>query len=334
MADRELPHPDLTGTDLTGKDLPDRRILFVHAHPDDETINNGATMARYAAGGAHVTLVTCTRGEQGEVIPEQLRHLSAEQEDRLGDHRVGELAEAMVALGVTDHRFLDAAGTRADGSAVHYRDSGMTFDENHQITLPADARPDAFARADLDEAAGLLADVIVELRPQVVVTYEPGGGYGHPDHVQAHRVTMHAVELAAQRGAGDGFSDDGASGWQVPKVYWIVVPETLMKLALEAMAGSPDNPFEAWSSGPLPSMVVPDELVTSAIDGSAYLDRKTAALRAHATQIAVDGPFFALSNGIGAPLASTEFYRLVQGVAAGPRDDAGRETDLFAGTVA
>ena len=319
---------------MTDRSLPDRRILFVHAHPDDETINNGATMARYAADGAHVTLVTCTRGEQGEVIPQELQHLAAEQEDRLGEHRVGELAEAMAALGVTDHRFLDAGGTRPDGSPVHYRDSGMTFDENRQITLPADARPDAFARADLDEAAGLLANVIVELRPQAVVTYEPGGGYGHPDHVQAHRVTMRAVELAAGRGAGDGFSDDGGSGWRVPKVYWIVVPQTLMKLALEAMAGSPDNPFEAWSAGPLPSMVVPDELVTSAIDGAAFLSQKTAALRAHATQIAVDGPFFALSNGIGAPMASMEFYRLVQGTPAGARDDAGRETDLFAGTVA
>jgi N-acetyl-1-D-myo-inositol-2-amino-2-deoxy-alpha-D-glucopyranoside deacetylase len=316
-------------TESAPPDLPERRILFVHAHPDDETINNGATMARYVSEGAHVTLVTCTRGEQGEVIPEELRHLSADQEDRLGEHRGGELAAAMAALGVTDHRFLDAGATRPDGSRVHYRDSGMTLDGDRRIVLPTDARADAFARADVDEAAGHLAAVIAQVRPQVVVTYEPGGGYGHPDHVQAHRVTMRAVELAAQRPAGDG-----SPGWQVPKLYWVVVPEALMKRAIEAMAGSPDNPFEAWSQGPMPSMVVPDDLVTSVVDGTGFLGRKTDALRAHATQIAVDGPFFALSNGIGAPLASMEFYRLVHGTPSGQRDEDGRETDLFAGTSA
>ena len=119
-------------------DLPGRRLLLVHAHPDDESINNGATMAKYAAEGAHVTLVTCTLGEEGEVIPPDLAHLAPDRDDALGPHRIGELAAAMTELGVTDHRFLGGPG--------RYRDSGM-------MGLPQNDRPGGFWRADVDEAA-------------------------------------------------------------------------------------------------------------------------------------------------------------------------------------
>jgi N-acetyl-1-D-myo-inositol-2-amino-2-deoxy-alpha-D-glucopyranoside deacetylase len=309
----------------------DRRILFVHAHPDDETINHGASMARYAAEGAHVTLVTCTRGEEGEVIPAELSHLASDRDDALGDHRVGELADAMSALGVHDHRFLDRCG--ADGGrADRYHDSGMAWGPDGSAVPAPDPRPGAFAHADLDEAAGRLADVIREVRPQVLATYDPGGGYGHPDHVQAHRVAMRAVELAVAPGTS---GEPGAPGWDVPKVYWAAVPESLMRSMLRRLDETGENPFEGWSAdGPLPSMVAPDDAVTSAVDGSAYVEAKTAAMRAHATQINVEGPFFALSNGVGQPLAGYEFYRLVKGEPAGPRDADGREADLFAGTGA
>src|SRR5664279_2117914 len=190
----------------------DRRMLLVHAHPDDETINNGATMARYAAEGVHVTLITCTRGEMGEVIPSELAHLAAEQQDTLGEHRVGELAAAMAALGVTDHRFLDEV--TGPFRPVHYRDSGMAWGPDGTAVAAPDTRPGAFALADVEDAAARLAAVIRQVRPQVVVTYEPGGGYGHPDHVQAHRVTMRAVEQAERPGPGD-------DAWQVPKLYWV-----------------------------------------------------------------------------------------------------------------
>jgi len=155
-----------------------RRLVLVHAHPDDETIANGATMATYAAAGVHVTLVTCTRGEEGEVLVPDLAHLAADRDDDLGAHRVGELATAMQALRVSDHRFLGGAG--------RWRDSGM-------MGLASNERPDCFWRADLDEAAGELVAVLREVRPQVLVTYDPQGGYGHPDHIQAHRVTCAAV---------------------------------------------------------------------------------------------------------------------------------------------
>src|SRR6478735_10321584 len=150
-----------------------RRVLFVHAHPDDECIGNGATMAQYAAQGVHVTLVTCTRGEEGEVLVPDLANLAADQDDELGAHRETELSAAMAELGVADHRFLGGAG--------RYRDSGM-------MGLPTNDRPECFWQADVDEAASHLVAVIREVRPLVLATYNDNGGYGHPDHIQTHRV--------------------------------------------------------------------------------------------------------------------------------------------------
>lgn len=311
----------------------DRRLLLVHAHPDDETINTGVTMARYAAEGARVTLVTCTRGELGEIIPLDLAHLAADRDDRLGEHRVGELAAAMALLGVADHRFLDEVpagegdGDGRDGvPPVRFRDSGMAWGEGHRAVPAPDTGPDAFALADLDDAAARLAAVVREVRPQVVVTYEPGGGYGHPDHVQAHRVTMRAVDLAAGHGPG-------GPAWEVPKVYWIVMPERAARDAMAALGEGGTNPFEAGPGpdGPLPSMFVADELVTTVVDAAEFGPAKAAAMRAHETQIEVDGNFFALSDGVGQPLVPVEFYQLVRGGTGGPRDASGRETDLFGG---
>ncbi len=300
------------------------RLLLVHAHPDDETINNGATMARYVDAGARVTLVTCTRGEQGEILVPELSHLAADADDALGPYRETELAAAMAVLGVRDHRFLGEAGHGRP--AVRYRDSGMAYAEDGSVIAVPDPRTEAFALADVDEAAERLADLVRQLRPQVVVSYEPGGGYGHPDHVQTHRVAMRAVELAA-----DG---PGAGGppWPVPKVYWVVMPESLVRRARQDLAAAGDGaPGGGWADGPLPSMVVPDDQVTTVVDGSRWVARKAAAMRAHATQITVDEPYFALSNGLRQPLVGREYYRLVQGTACGPWDADGRETDLFAG---
>ncbi|RJK98401.1 N-acetyl-1-D-myo-inositol-2-amino-2-deoxy-alpha-D-glucopyranoside deacetylase [Vallicoccus soli] len=289
-----------------------RRLLLVHAHPDDETIGTGATMATYAARGAHVTLVTCTLGEEGEVLVPELAHLAADREDGLGQHRIGELAAAMEALGVTDHRFLGGPG--------RYRDSGM-------MGLPTNERPDCFWQADLDEAAMLLVAVVREVRPQVLVTYDEDGGYGHPDHIQAHRVAMRAVELAAQEGVGEG------EPWQVEKVYWSAQPESQVRDSLRRLAEA-GTPFEGMDpDGELPSFVVPDEAVTTVVDGSAQVDAKVAAMRAHATQIAVDGPFFALSNNLGNGVWGIEHYRIVRGHAVPGPGPHGWEEDLFAGVL-
>ncbi|NUP41476.1 MAG: N-acetyl-1-D-myo-inositol-2-amino-2-deoxy-alpha-D-glucopyranoside deacetylase [Streptomyces sp.] len=283
---------------------PARRLLLVHAHPDDETINNGATMAKYAAEGALVTLVTCTLGEEGEVIPPELAHLAADRDDTLGEHRVGELAAAMAELGVTDHRFLGGPG--------RYRDSGMMGVAQNEV-------PGCFWQADLDEAAGHLAEVIMDVRPQALVTYDDNGGYGHPDHIQAHRVAMRGYELAAEQ------------GHRVDRVFEICTPRSVVEdgFARLAAAGR-DFPFPGIATADDVPGVVDDEQVTVAVDGTAYADRKTAAMRAHATQISVDGPFFALSNDLGQPFFSTEFYRQVRGDEIPPAADGAPVADLFA----
>ena len=254
------------------------RLLLVHAHPDDESIGTGATIARYAAEGAQVTLVTCTRGELGEVIPPELAYL-ATGGDRLGEYRITELAAACAALGIGDQRFLGGPG--------RWRDSGM-------MGLPANDSPDCFWQADLATAAAELAKVIVDVRPQVVVTYDANGFYGHPDHIQAHRVTAEAIVRAARPEQGQP--------WQVAKFYATAMPRSVA---------------QAWD---LPPVYVPDDQVTTEIDGTAYLAAKTAALRAHATQIAVKGDSeggtsgagrFALADGRWQAVLGKEFYTLL-----------------------
>jgi N-acetyl-1-D-myo-inositol-2-amino-2-deoxy-alpha-D-glucopyranoside deacetylase len=290
--------------------MTDRRLLLVHAHPDDETINCGATMARYAAEGAQVTLVTCTLGEEGEILVPALEQLEAAQADQLGGYRLSELAAAMRELGVRDHRLLGGAG--------RFRDSGM-------MGTPANDHPRCFWRADLDQAARLLVEVVREVRPQVLVTYDDNGGYGHPDHIQAHRVAMRAVELAA-----DPHVDVAGEPWQVAKIYWCTMPRSVLQQGLDLMREQGSRFFDVESADDLP-FAKPDESVSAAVDGSAWGERKLAAMRAHATQIAVDGPFFALSNNIGAEAMGTEYYTLVRGEQGPGTGEHGWEDDLFAG---
>jgi N-acetyl-1-D-myo-inositol-2-amino-2-deoxy-alpha-D-glucopyranoside deacetylase len=290
-----------------------RRVLFVHAHPDDETINNGATMARYVAEGAGVTLLTCTLGEEGEVLVPALAQLAADQADQLGGYRIGELREAMAALGVTDSRFLGGAG--------RYRDSGM-------MGTPANEHPRAFWNADLDDASSHAVAVIRDIRPQVLVTYDDFGGYGHPDHIQAHRVAMRAADLAAD----PGFRPDLGPAWTISKVYWNAMPRTLLQRGIDAMAAAGDTTFfEGVSSADDLPFAVPDDVVTTEVDGGAFAQHKDAAMRAHPTQILVDGPFFALSNNLGLELAAVEHYRLVRGERGPGSGPHGWEDDLFAG---
>jgi N-acetyl-1-D-myo-inositol-2-amino-2-deoxy-alpha-D-glucopyranoside deacetylase len=272
------------------------RLLLVHAHPDDESIGTGATIARYAAEGAHVTLVTCTLGELGEVIPPDLDYLAGDG-DRLGAHRITELAAACAALGVSDQRFLGGPG--------RWRDSGM-------MGLPGNDNPACFWQADVDTAAAELAGILREVRPQVLVTYDENGFYGHPDHIQAHRVTTAAIHLAAGPGPVPGAEIEGIEPWQVAKLYATAMPRSV--------AAAEGLPF--W---------VPDNQVTTEIDGRAHLAAKTAALRAHATQVAVDGDCFALADGRWQPVLGREFYTLLAGAANPPGGHGTMERDLFAG---
>lgn len=281
---------------------PDRRLLFVHAHPDDETVGTGATLARYAGEGAGVTLVTCTLGEEGEIHVPALEGLAADQADQLGGYRLVELERACAALGITDHRFLGGAG--------RFRDSGM-------MGLPTNDHPKAFWQADLDAAAELLLEVIREVRPQVVVTYDASGGYGHPDHIQTHRVAMRAVELADAEGIGP------------QKVFWSALPRSVIEAGIQEFANSTENPFgEARSVDELP-FVVPDENIAAKIEAGSYGEQKMDAVRAHATQIPEKSWLSMIASTFGVQALGVEYYQLAPG---GPNADE-VVADLFDGVV-
>ncbi|WIX85382.1 N-acetyl-1-D-myo-inositol-2-amino-2-deoxy-alpha-D-glucopyranoside deacetylase [Amycolatopsis sp. DG1A-15b] len=273
-----------------------RRLLLVHAHPDDESITTGATIARYAAEGAEVTVVTCTLGEEGEVMPGlgELDGLRAHAADQLGGYRVTELRAACAALGVSRHRYLGGLG--------RWRDSGMAG-------TPSASHPRAFTGGSADEQAAQLAAIIDEVQPQVVVTYDAFGGYGHPDHIRAHDITMAAAPRARS----------------VERVFHTVAPRNAVSAGLAALrAGEPR--YRVPDDGELPT--TPDEEITTVLDVAAYLPAKVAALRAHATQLAVvDGevPYFALTNEIAQPILAKDCFVL----AHGPGDGAGH--DLFGG---
>lgn len=284
-----------------------RRIVFVHAHPDDETVGTGATMARYAAEGAHVTLVTCTLGEEGEIHVPELLGLAAGEADQLGGYRLLELERACAALGVTDHRFLGGAG--------RYRDSGM-------MGTPANEHARAFWGADLDPAARHLLDVIREVRPQVLVTYDDNGLYGHPDHIQAHRVGMRAVELAA------------ADGIAPAKVYWTAVPRSVLEVGMRAFAESSDNPFEGIERPEDLPFGTPDDQIAARVEAIEYAEAKRAAIRAHATQIPPTSWLNTIAGNFGTEFMGIEYYTLASGArgpGAGPHEWEG---DLFAGLPA
>lgn len=263
-------------------------------------------MAKYAAEGAQVTLVTCTLGEEGEVLLDEFAHLAADKNDALGEHRQGELAQAMGELGITDWRLLGGPG--------RFRDSGM-------IGTASNDRSDCFWRADLLEAATHLVAIIREVRPQVVVTYDDFGGYGHPDHIQAHRVTHYAVTIA--RAAS--FRPDLGEPWDVSKVYWTAFPKSVVLAGIAAVREhDPEHEFASMDPDDVP-FAVDDELVTTVIDATEYLPRKLAALRAHGTQVNLSGGFFALADNVGSQAFGMEYYRLVHG------PHVPNETDLFAG---
>jgi N-acetyl-1-D-myo-inositol-2-amino-2-deoxy-alpha-D-glucopyranoside deacetylase len=279
--------------------------MFVHAHPDDESIGTGATMAHYAARGAHVTLVTCTLGEEGEIHLPALAQLSADQADQLGGYRIGELDAACAALGVADHRFLGGAGK--------YRDSGM-------MDTPANKHPRAFWGADLDSAAGHLLDVIREVNPQVLVTYDENGFYGHPDHIQAHRVAMRAAELAGDAGPA--------------KIYWSATPRSVLEAGFTAFAGSSDNPFAGVERVEDLPFGTSDEQIAARMDAHEHADRKVAALRAHASQIPPNSWLYTIASNFGSEFMGVEHYRLVKGEKGPGTGPYGWEDDLFAGLLA
>ena len=259
----------------------------MHAHPDDETLVTGGTIARYAAEpDTAVTLVTCTLGEQGEVIPEELAELAPERGDQLGGYRAGELAGACAALGVHDHRYLGGIG--------RWRDSGMAL-AGHGVraATPERLHPRALAQPGaFDEQVDQLVAVMEDVRPQVVVTYAADGGYGHPDHVRAHEIAAAAVRRVPAR------------------LFYTVVGRSTLDAGLARLAGRNGLPFRMPEPDELPS--VPDKEIAVRLDVGTQRAARVAALRAHATQVAVwsDGEVtaFAVSNFVAQPLLDVEEF--------------------------
>jgi N-acetyl-1-D-myo-inositol-2-amino-2-deoxy-alpha-D-glucopyranoside deacetylase len=282
--------------------LPARRLLLVHAHPDDEVIGTGATMAHYVADGAHVTLVTCTLGEEGEIHVPELAQLAAAESDQLGGYRIVELERACAALGVTDHRFLGGAG--------HYRDSGM-------MGLATNDHPRAFWQADLKEAAGLLLKIMQEVRPQVMITYDDHGFYGHPDHIQAHRVAMRAAELAG---------DDGPA-----KIYFTAMPRSVLEGGMEVFRGLDDNPFADVAKVEDLPFGTPDEEIAARVDATDRYEQKIAAMRAHATQIPQNSWLYGVAGDFGGEFMGIEYFTLAKGRRGAVSGPYGWESDLFSG---
>jgi N-acetyl-1-D-myo-inositol-2-amino-2-deoxy-alpha-D-glucopyranoside deacetylase len=281
-------------------------LLCVHPHPDDESIACGGVLARTAALGGRTVVVTCTGGEAGD----NLAGIDLGGED-LPTHRRREMAEAIAALGVDEHVWLG------------YRDSGMAGTTDN-------ARPDSFHNADLDEAAGRLASIIRRVRPDVVVSDDVHGTYGHPDHVKAHHVTVRAVELAA-----DPRAPVPGGPWRVPKRYVHTLTKSRLWQAHTGLtaAGLPSPFGEAEIASPddLP-MGTPDDQLTTVVDVSAVLATKRTALLAHRSQIGADSFFLNTPDEMAVAFFGTEEFVLEDGNLGVPEGEL--EPDLFVGLTA
>jgi N-acetyl-1-D-myo-inositol-2-amino-2-deoxy-alpha-D-glucopyranoside deacetylase len=275
-------------------------LLAVQPHPDDESIGMGGTLARYSAEGMRTTLVTATRGEVGEILDKDLD--PKEAAPRLASIREAELRNAVKIMGVTELVFLG------------YEDSGMAG-------LPRNREPATFWQADEEEAIGRLIQVVRRVRPQVMVTQNEFGGYGHPDHIKTHRVAIGAFYYA-----GDLERFPGGEPFRPSKLYYSAFPKSLLKQMAEAMErAGVENRFS--SDGEPPPFAVSDDRVTTWLDISPFLDKKLAAMRAHRTQIPEDSWFMKLSEVLGPQAWRMETFERVRSSVDAPVP----ETDLFAG---
>ncbi len=296
------------------------RLVAVHAHPDDETLATGALLASWSRANGHATVVTCTRGEQGEVIGAQLAHLEGDG-PALAAHREGELVQALAALGVEEHHYLDQLPDPADAQTgqatqtTRYQDSGMAWlpgQNTGTAAAPAQLSDGAFVAVDLDAAAGRLAAFLDRTTPDVVVTYDPGGGYGHPDHVRTHEVTMRAIELAQHAR---------------PVVLWASTTPDTLRAQRRALACTPwartiaqklDLAFPDVD-GELPALADAGRPIAVSVQVEPVLPELLKALSAHRTQVhaITRAPAteqnsllasYSLSNNVLAAIAPAETY--------------------------
>lgn len=266
---------------------PPTRLVFVHAHPDDETLATGVALAMHALAGDDVTVLSATLGDEGEVIPAQLRHLDVEHEDRLGRYRRTELAGAIAALGVNSVVLGDPESAPVGECGARYRDSGMAG-------TSANEGDGALCAVSFSEVVDMLVGVLDALAPDILVTYDASGGYGHPDHIRVHDLTVAAA--ARMR--------------STPTLYAVVVPQSwAQERRAWVRAHAPEGFVVPGDDEPYPPSVVPDETIAHIVAGSVEaLSRRDAALGHHRTQVSVHHGFYALSNEIAAALPDKEAY--------------------------
>ncbi|MGE3540048.1 MAG: N-acetyl-1-D-myo-inositol-2-amino-2-deoxy-alpha-D-glucopyranoside deacetylase [Candidatus Tectimicrobiota bacterium] len=279
-------------------------LMAVHAHPDDECMSTGGVMARYAREGVRTVLVTATRGEEGEVLDPAMN--PEEVKPKLGDVRVAELECACRHLGIEELHVLG------------YRDSGM-------IGWEANNHPECLHQADLYEATGRVVRLIRTIRPHVLTCYDEQGGYGHPDHIQVHRMTVAAFHAA---GDASQYPELGLPSWQPQKLYYTAYPRSYIFMRYELMR-SIGVPVPADRPDFDPNKVggIPDEAITTHVDVQDFILQKTEALRCHRTQIAPDWWFMRIPQDVlRAKFRMECFIRVASHVPI-----EGHEDDLFAG---
>jgi mycothiol conjugate amidase Mca len=280
-------------------------IMVVHAHPDDEAIGTGGTLARYSAEGIRTVLVTATLGEEGEIVVPELN--TPEVKARLAEVRHEELRRAVAILGVSDLEILG------------YRDSGMVGTESN-------SHPDCFNMADPDEATGRLVRLVRAYKPQVLVSYNEFGGYGHPDHIACHKATIAAFETA---GDAERYPAAGPA-WRPLKLYYTNLPRRQLQRAWEEMkARGLPTPLDEPDFD-VARFTVPDDVITTAVEVGDYMRQKLDALLVHRTQIAPDGRFMAIPEDVRRELFGREYFTRVAARVAIPENGA-YEDDLFAG---
>ena len=281
--------------------MNDLGLLCVHAHPDDESIATGGVLLKAAAEGRRTAVVTCTGGERGEI------HNMDEEEirPRLAQVRHDELQSALKTLGAGTPRFLG------------YVDSGMMGTEGNDD-------PASFWQANMNEAVGRLVAHIRELRPDVLVTYDAVGGYGHPDHIQTHRVGVLAAEAANVR----GLYPEAGDPWRVRKVYLSTLPKSWVLLAAQELTRRGfESPFPPDVSVEDLMMGTDDDAINCVVDVTAHLDRKLEALEAHVSQLAPTSFFLNIPDDMRRLAFGSEwFVRLRSDVEVPSHED-----DLFTG---
>ncbi|AKE41726.1 MshB deacetylase [Corynebacterium kutscheri] len=296
---------------MNNRDLVGLSVVAVHAHPDDEAIWTGGALAQLARRGADITVVTCTLGEQGEVIGKPFSHLVADQADQLGGFRIAELEKSLATLGVRGE-FLGGAG--------YWRDSGMKGD-------PANEHPRAFIHSG-GKAVAQLIEIFQRLSPQLVITYGPDGGYGHPDHIRAHHIVHEAAQVVT-----------------IPRILWAVTSREHLQHGLQQFT----TPV-GWKTAREAEIACVDEVDIKVELSELDVAAKVAAMRAHPTQLWIaDGsiskvnphsvvasisnpsevPYvFALSNLIAQPLLRQEFYQY-----GGGEDPTAQPREIAAGLL-